>query len=227
MDLKHVTPRHAAVPPSLAGRSEDARHRLLDVAEELFAQHGFSATSTRMIAKVAGVNLGSLHYYFNTKEALYLEVFRRRGVPLVAERMRRLREAHVRAGNSPVPVRELLHCFVQPFLETSLRSAPPAFTQLHCRLASEPMELAMLVRGSIYNESTRAFVQAFARTLSHLPEEVLFWRLHFMIGAYNYTLMRSGRLEFISEGRCESTDLDIAYRQMLPFLEAGLTAALP
>lgn len=227
MVSKNAAPPTAALPPTPAGRSEDARTRLLDVAEELFAQHGFRATSTRMIATIANVNLGSLHYYFNTKEALYLEVFRRRGLPLVRERMRRLEEAQARAGGAPVPVRELLHCFVHPFLETSLRSAPPAFTQLHCRLASEPVELAMLVRGSIYNESTRTFVEAFARTLSHLPQDVLFWRLHFMIGAYNYTLMRSGRLEFISQGRCESTDLDVAYRQILPFLEAGLGAPLP
>ncbi|RYY95506.1 MAG: TetR/AcrR family transcriptional regulator, partial [Comamonadaceae bacterium] len=184
-------------------------------------------TSTRMVASAARVNLGGLHYHFESKEALYLEVFRRRGVPLVAERLRLLDEAQARAGDAPVPVRELLRCFVRPFLETSMRLAPPAFTQLHCRLAAEPEALAMQVRGSIYNASTRTFAQAFARTLSHLPRDVLDWRLHFVIGAYNYTLMRSGRLEFISEGRCESTDLDAALRQILPFLEAGLTAPLP
>ncbi|MBU1361267.1 MAG: TetR family transcriptional regulator [Gammaproteobacteria bacterium] len=218
--------RTSAPPPTAPDRAEDTRTHLLDVAEELFAQHGFNATSTRMVATIAKINLGSLHYYFNSKEALYLEVFRRRGVPLVAERLRRLEAAQARAGSSPVPVRELLRCFVEPFLETSMRRVPPAFTQLHCRLQSEPVDLAMLVRASIYNESTRTFVQAFARTLAHLPDEVLYWRLHFMIGAYTYTLMNSGRLEFISEGQCKSTDLDAAFSQILPFLEAGLTAPL-
>ena len=210
-----------------AQRAEVIRTRLLDVAEELFAQHGFNATSTRMVATVAKVNLGSLHYYFNTKEALYIEVFRRRGLPVVAERLRLLEQAQAQAGDAPVPVRELLRCFVLPFLERSTRGASPAFTQLHCRLSAEPTELAMQVRNSIYNESTSLFVKAFARSLSHLSDEVLFWRLHFMIGAYNYTLMRSGRLEFISGGACASTDLDAACRQLLPFLEAGLTAAPP
>lgn len=214
-------------PATRTERSEVVRTRLLDVAEELFAQHGFNATTTRMVAKIADINLGSLHYYFNTKEALYLEVFRRRGLPLVAERLRLLHEAQAQAGEHPVPVRELLRCFVRPFLETSMRLAPPAFTQLHCRLPAEPEEVAMLVRGSIYNESTRCFVQAFLRSLSHLPRDVLFWRLHFTIGAYSYTLMRSGRLEFISDGQCQSTDLDTALQQILPFLEAGLTAPLP
>lgn len=222
--MPKTLPRPATRP---AERSDSVRDRLLDVAEELFAQHGFNATSTRMVATHAKVNLGSVHYYFNSKEALYLEVFRRRGLPVVFERMRMLEEAQTKAKGKPVPVRELLRCFVKPFLETSLRLAPPAFAQLQSRLASEPVELAMLVRGSIYNESTRIFVQAFARTLSQLPDEVLYWRLHFMIGAYNYTLAPSGRLEFISGGKCKATDLDAAFEQILPFLEAGLKAPLP
>jgi hypothetical protein len=45
-----------------------------------------------------------------------------------------------------------------------------------------------------------------------------------MIGAYTYTLMRSGRLEFISGGLCQSDQLEEAFDQILPFLEAGLKA---
>ncbi len=86
-------PQTTSLPPRASERTDDARTHLLDVAEELFAQHGFNATSTRMVATIAKINLGSLQYYFNSKEALYLEVVRRSGVPLVAERLRRLEEA--------------------------------------------------------------------------------------------------------------------------------------
>ncbi len=122
---------------------------------------------------------------------------------------------------------ELVRCYVQPFLMTSLRKFPQSYTQLHCRLASEPEGLALLVRSKVYDESTRIFVQAFRKTLSHLPEEVLYWRLHFLMGAYTYTFAKSGRLEFISGGKCDSTDVDGALTQILPFLEAGLTAPCP
>jgi len=228
--LKSAATRSTSTPASASGTlasAADARTHLLDVAEELFAQHGFVATSTRMVAGVANINLGSLHYYFSSKEALYLAVFQRRGLPMVAERIHLLTQAQAKYGKRPVPVRELIRCFVQPFLVASLQQAPPAFTQLHCRLSAEPEELAMMVRSSIYNQSTRAYVHAFRATLSHLPEEVLYWRLHFMIGAYTYTLMRSGRLEFISGGLCESHHLDDAFKQILPFLEAGLNAPAP
>lgn len=44
-----------------------ARVRILDAAERLFAEHGFDATPTSSIAKLAEVPKGLLFYYFPTK----------------------------------------------------------------------------------------------------------------------------------------------------------------
>lgn len=52
------------------------RELLLETATELFAEHGYDAVSTRMIAEKAKVNLGGIHYHFGSKEALYIEAFR-------------------------------------------------------------------------------------------------------------------------------------------------------
>ncbi|MBN2711065.1 MAG: TetR/AcrR family transcriptional regulator [Planctomycetes bacterium] len=49
---------------------------LLLAAGELFADHGFDAVSTRMIADKAKVNLGGIHYHFGSKEALYVAAFK-------------------------------------------------------------------------------------------------------------------------------------------------------
>jgi AcrR family transcriptional regulator len=46
------------------------RQRLLDAAEELFATHGFTATTTRAIAERAGTSTGMVFYHFPSKEAL-------------------------------------------------------------------------------------------------------------------------------------------------------------
>lgn len=51
--------------------SADVRHRILDAALALFARCGYHGTTTRRICERAGVPLGSLHYYFESKEALY------------------------------------------------------------------------------------------------------------------------------------------------------------
>ncbi len=45
--------------------------RLLHVAIEVFAEHGFRATTVRAICARANVNVASVNYYFRSKEALY------------------------------------------------------------------------------------------------------------------------------------------------------------
>ena len=50
--------------------------RILGAAEEAFAARGFEGASTREIAARAGVNISSLHYHWESKETLYVAVFR-------------------------------------------------------------------------------------------------------------------------------------------------------
>lgn len=57
-------------------KNSKTRKKIVDAACKLFSEHGLDSVSTRMIADLSGTHLGSLHYYFDDKEALYLEVFR-------------------------------------------------------------------------------------------------------------------------------------------------------
>ncbi|WP_240796894.1 TetR/AcrR family transcriptional regulator [Terasakiella sp. SH-1] len=50
-------------------RNEEA---ILKAAERIFAQQGFGAATTAEIAKEADIPKANLHYYFSTKEDLYL-----------------------------------------------------------------------------------------------------------------------------------------------------------
>jgi len=53
---------------------EDKRQKLLEVAEMLFAKHGFEAVSVRQLASEAEVNLSMVSYYFGSKDGLFQEV---------------------------------------------------------------------------------------------------------------------------------------------------------
>jgi AcrR family transcriptional regulator len=53
---------------------KDTKQLILDSAQELFAENGFDATSTREIAQKAGVNIAMLSYYFNSKLNLLKEI---------------------------------------------------------------------------------------------------------------------------------------------------------
>ena len=44
--------------------------QIVQVAEKLFAEHGFAGTSVRQIAKEANINIAMISYYFGSKEKL-------------------------------------------------------------------------------------------------------------------------------------------------------------
>jgi len=46
------------------------RERILEVAQQLFASQGFHATTTREIARAAGLATGTMFNYFRSKEAI-------------------------------------------------------------------------------------------------------------------------------------------------------------
>ena len=50
----------------------EARTRILQAAEQLFAEKGYAATRVQEITDAAGVNKALLYYYFEDKRALYI-----------------------------------------------------------------------------------------------------------------------------------------------------------
>ncbi|MGY0485900.1 TetR/AcrR family transcriptional regulator [Streptomyces sp. WG-D5] len=61
--------------------SGDTRARILDVAREEFAEHGYDKTSVRGIAKAAGVDSALVHHYFGTKEQVFADSVERALAP--------------------------------------------------------------------------------------------------------------------------------------------------
>ncbi len=113
---------------------EDARERLLMAGLRLFAQQGYSKTSTRELAEAASVNVASISYYFGDKAGLYRAVFME---PLgsTADELARLRAAGPRLG-------DLLQAFYAGFLEP-LKQGDVArlCMKLHFREMLEPTGL--------------------------------------------------------------------------------------
>ena len=80
---------------AMAGHTKD---RILDVAETLFADNGFAATSLRDITHEAGVNIAAVNYHFGSKDALLGAVFERRSLFTGAMRRSKTVEAGLRSG---------------------------------------------------------------------------------------------------------------------------------
>jgi AcrR family transcriptional regulator len=63
-----------APPTPISKKQADGRDRILDVAESLFQERGYTAITMRDIAKAAGMRQASLYYHFPSKEQLFVSV---------------------------------------------------------------------------------------------------------------------------------------------------------
>ncbi|MBI3865988.1 MAG: TetR/AcrR family transcriptional regulator [Planctomycetia bacterium] len=108
-----------------AAEKQATRGRIVDSARELFRTRGFDATTTRDIARAAGIAAGTLFNYFDSKEAVV--------VTLAAEGLARARAEFTDrdAGGSleedlfaliSAELRQIkpLRKFIAPVLETAL-----------------------------------------------------------------------------------------------------------
>ena len=55
-------------------QKEIVRERIIEKSRKLFFEHGFKKTSTRMIAKAAGIANGTLFNYFDSKGEIFIEI---------------------------------------------------------------------------------------------------------------------------------------------------------
>ena len=198
--------------------------RLLDVAELLFAEHGYTAASVRQIAQSAGVNQALINYHFQTKQGLFMAVFERRCRVLMQEREELLAEALRRGAESgKVALRDIIYAFVYPPLRMANDDGPGgrAFVKLQARLHHEPKELEQALRARYYDQTTFKFVDALRACFPDRSPESIYWRLAFVMGIYIYVASNTGRIEIISRGTCKGTDLAQALAEILDFCEHG------
>jgi len=64
----------SALPASSLDPNGDTRARILAVAQRLFAESGYEATSVNRVAAAAGVSKANVFHHFKTKQDLYMEV---------------------------------------------------------------------------------------------------------------------------------------------------------
>jgi AcrR family transcriptional regulator len=79
------------------------RRHLLEIAEEVFAEHGYEGAKMQEIAQSASVSLSTLYNVFGNKEAIHKAVHSRR----LSELFARLNEVRIRSEGEPLLVRSL------------------------------------------------------------------------------------------------------------------------
>ncbi len=207
----------------------DTKTRILDAAETLFAEQGFTATSVRQLTASAGVNLASLHSHFGSKDGLIEALFERRLQPLNRERLALLDALEKRHRGGPIPLPSLVEAFVGPPLRLSSASSEGGerFMRLMGRAFSEPEQHVAQIFLSQFKELAQRFIPAFLRSLPHLDEEEVHWRIHFMVGSMAHTMAHASRVSQLLERCCVPQDPEQLLARLVPFLVAGLESPRP
>lgn len=221
--LTSPTTRKSATSRSTLGSPRD---RILHAAERLFAEHGMSGVGLRAITAAAKVNLASISYHFGSKDGLLEALFEARAAPIAEERLRLLGECTKAAGGAPA-LEDILDAFIRPAL-TIGSHAPDggqAFGRLRARLATEPEHVLRKLLSKAFDHSSKAFIEAIVSALPTLPRSQVEWRFHFLLGVMFYTMANSGRIQALTDGRCDPGDAEGALHHMIPFLAAGFRSA--
>ena len=172
------------------------RQRIIEAAEQLFAEEGIKGASLRSIMARAQVNIAAINYHFGSKDVLVEAVFARTAVPLVEERMRLLDQCAPGPGRPPL-LEQIIEAFLRPVLKDShdIGGRDARFSRIRALLVAEAHDFANELIDRYFSESIRRFQQAVRVALPELSERDLQWRYQFMMGALIYALANPARLQ--------------------------------
>ncbi|SDT99564.1 TetR/AcrR family transcriptional regulator [Halopseudomonas salegens] len=200
--------------------------RILDAAEQLFAEKGFAETSLRLITSKAGVNLAAVNYHFGSKKALIQAVFVRFLNPFVSsleQELNRRGQSHEEAPG----LEELLDMLVRQALLVKPRSGNDlsTFMRLLGLAFSQSQGHLRKYLGEVYGGVFQRYMGLVHQAAPDLPAQELFWRVHFMLGSAAFTMSSMKALRAIAEAELGShTGIDQVLQMMVPFLAAGMRA---
>ncbi|MCR9591132.1 TetR family transcriptional regulator [Vibrio alginolyticus] len=200
------------------------KEKILDVAEGLFAEHGFNDTSLRTITGKANVNLASVNYHFGAKKTLVRAVLDRYLEALMPSIKTSLIELNTRDSYNMDDVFESLRLPLR-----TLNDVRPNGTALFMLLIGRGYtDVQGHLRWFIttrYEEVLNLFTFSIMKANPELCEEHLFWRLHFTLGTCVFTMASSQALSELAESKFEKeVDVKSVVDLLIPYLSAGMSA---
>ena len=226
MAARRTPARSTKVPARRrAARSRPTRQRILDAAEQLFAQRGFHGVSIRDITGSAGVDVALANYHFGSKQGLLEAVLQRRSKVLNDERLERLDALLARGGRKRPALEEIIDAFTHPLLDRSARggSGWKSYFALVADINNSP-EFGGVLMTRHFDHVVQRFMEAVRQALPGCDERDLFWAYHFLSGALTLTFAETGRIDRLSGGVCRSSDLDSVHERLVPYCAAGFRA---
>jgi len=195
--------------------------QILDAAEFLFSEHGLYGVTLKDVARQVNVHHTLLNYYFKDKKKLFDAVFARRAHVTSDRRMKALEEYDVATAGKPT-VEGALRAFLDTDLDLYIEGgdAWKNYAALGAQVANTPAWGAKLM-DKHFDPVVLRLIGVLKKALPGCADTDIFWGYHFVSGALMLTLARTGRIDKLSGGLCESDDFHAVKERMASFMAAG------
>lgn len=209
--------------------TKDTKARVIAAATRLFAEKGMDKVVLRELTSAAGVNLAAVNYHFGSKEALCEAVLDSLSERVNAQRLGRLRQvlgAAERAGQRPA-LRAILETFIAPYLDTDAAGDGAILMQLFIQDRIHPSEMTARITRRHFDPLAQEYIAAFVQACPDVQPDDFYWRYVFTYSAVILTASdrsKARRIEAMSMGRIDGTDLAAQRAALLDYLAAAIAA---
>ncbi len=205
----------------------ETKDKILNAAEILFAEHGFSETSMRVITSVADVNLAAVNYHFGSKKELIQAVIDRYFTSFTEYVENEFSLLDI--NSEQITTQSLLESLIVPMLRLNkIRPDGAAtFMRLLGRAYTESQGHLKTFLTEKYGHLLTQFTALVHLANPELDNREMFWRLHFMLGTLVFALAGHQALSEIAEADLnEKVDIEGILRRLIPFLTAAMQPSL-
>jgi len=203
---------------------EASIERILDAAEQLFAEYGYHGVTLKDVAARVGVSSTLIHYHFNGKESIFEAVWARRAPVSARNRLEAMRRYAEEVGDQ-ITVEGALHAWIDTDLNVQIDDTEQwiAFGKISAQ-ANSAAGWGAEKMSKYFNPVVLALIDLLKKAMPDCDEETIFWGYHFVSGAMTHNMARTGRLDDLSHGLCSSADFDSIKQHMATFMAAGFHA---
>ncbi len=196
--------------------------RILDAAEQIFADSGFDGAGMRQIAEQADVAQALIHYHFETKEGLLEAVVARRSNQINGERGRLL-DALFENGRKP-QLEDIIEALFRPTISVGHGADQKrnSFTRLLVSMANSADERSKKLAGGYYDAIALRFIDAIEKVVPEIDRKDAVWVYMFAIGVGMSMMAPTGRPGRLSGGLCDDGDIEQMLSVIVPFVCAGI-----
>jgi AcrR family transcriptional regulator len=197
------------------------KRKLLDAAEQLFAEKGFEAVSVRDVTQFVKMNVAAVNYHFGSREGMMTLVIMRYANPVNEERLARLDSTEKKWAGKGLPLEEIIDAFVRPLLGHSRKSelSEQLYYKLLGRIFAENGDGLTALIEEQFRQTSERFMRSFSKALPSIAGDELAARIHFMTGGLVHLLTHQ---EMLAKATAGPPTMEAALARFVRFAAAGL-----